>query len=55
MRVYKSFPIICKKTATLNCQAVKNNEEFKVVELKDKTAKTKSDITDENFEIKCDD
>jgi hypothetical protein len=55
MRVYKSLPIICKKTATINEQAVRNNEEFEVVELKDKTLKIKSDITDETIEIKYDD
>jgi hypothetical protein len=55
MRVYKSLPIICKKTATINEQAVRNNEEFEVVELKDKTVKIKSDITDETIEIKYDD
>ena len=55
MRVYKSLPIICKKTATINEQAVRNNEEFEVVELKDKTVKIKSDITDETIEIKYED
>jgi hypothetical protein len=55
MIVYKSLPIICKKTATINEQAVRNNEEFEVVELKDKTVKIKSEITDETFEIKYDD
>jgi hypothetical protein len=55
MRVYKSLPIICKKTATRNEQAVRNNEEFEVVELKDKTVKIKSDITDETIEIKYED
>ena len=45
MRVYKNLPIICKKTATINEQPVRNNEEFEVVELKDKTVKIKSEIT----------
>jgi hypothetical protein len=39
MREYKSLPIICKKTATINEQAVRNNEEFEVVELKIKQLK----------------
>ncbi len=37
MRVCKSLSIICKKTSTINEQPVRNNEEFEVVELKDKT------------------
>ncbi len=55
MWVYKSLPIICKKTATINEQAVRNNEAIEVVELKDKTVKIKSEITDETIEIKYDD
>ena len=55
MRVYKSLPIICKKTTTINDKQVRNNEEFEVVELKDKTVKIKSDITKETIEIKYDD
>ena len=39
MRVYKILPIICKKTSTINEQQVRNNEEFEVVELKDKQLK----------------
>jgi len=45
MRVYKSLPIICKKTTTINDKQVRNNEEFEVVELKDKTNKNKTDST----------
>ncbi len=41
MRVYKSLHIICQKTATMNEQPVRNNEEFEVVELKDKTVQNK--------------
>jgi hypothetical protein len=55
MRVYKILFIICKKTATINEQPVRNNEEFEVVDLKDKTVKIKSEITDETIEIKYDD
>ena len=55
MRVYKNLPIICKKTATINEQQVRNNEEFEVVELKDKTVKIKSEITDETIVIKYED
>ena len=55
MRVYKNLPIICKKTATINEQPVRNNEEFEVVELKDKTVKIKSEITNETIVIKYDD
>ncbi len=55
MRVYKSLPIICKKTATINQQAVRNNEEFELVELKDKTVKIKSEITDETIVIQYED
>jgi hypothetical protein len=55
MRVYKSLPIICKKTTTINENQVRNNEEFVVVELKDKTVKIKSEITDETIEINIDD
>jgi hypothetical protein len=32
MRVHKALPIICKKTATINEQSVRNNEDFEVVE-----------------------
>ncbi len=39
MRVYKSLPIICKKTTTINDNQVRNNEEFEVVELRDETVK----------------
>jgi hypothetical protein len=39
MRVYRSLPIICKTTATINDQAVGNDEEFEVVGLKHKTVK----------------
>ncbi len=54
-RVYKSLPVICKKTTTINDNQIRNNEEFEVVELKDKTLKIKSEITDETIEIKYDD
>jgi hypothetical protein len=55
MRVYKSLPIICKKTATIKKYAVRNHEEFEVVKSIDKTVKIMSEITDETIEIKYDD
>ncbi len=38
--------------ATINQQAVRNHEEFEVVELKDKIVKRKSEINNETIEIK---
>jgi hypothetical protein len=55
MRVYKSLPIICKKTTTLNENQVRNNEEFEVVDFDKVDVKIKSEITGDTFKIKFDD
>ncbi len=51
MRIYKLSPIICKKITTINNNQVRNNEEFEVVELNDKTDKINSEITNDTIEI----
>ena len=55
MRVYKSLPIICKKTTTLYDNQVRNNEEFEVVDFDKLDVTIKSDITGDIFKAKFDD
>ena len=52
MRVYKSLPIISKKTFTSEENKVCNNEEFEVMGFDTKTITIKSDITNDTIKIK---
>ncbi len=56
VRVYKSLPIISKKTVNVGDkdlgQQIRNNEEFEVMDIDDKTITIKSEITNEIIKIK---
>ena len=48
IKVFKTLPILCKKTMTINEFELKNNEEFEVIDFNDKNIRIKND------RIECD-
>ncbi len=51
-KVFKSLPVICKKTTTIEEIELKNNEEFEVIDFDDRTITIKNGRLEATINLK---